>query len=244
MKSATSYFRVVNLEKYQHYKHRNPPWIKLHASTLEDYDFGRLQDASKMHLCAIWVLASRTDNKIPWDPEWIATRINATSEVNLTCLQDAGFIALIGVASNTLATRKQSALSETETETETEYRDQSEVSRSVVKEKKQKTSLNPTDRPTKTHYRPTLADARELQDMMLRATNRAETDETTLNWLKATRSAGSFTRVKQILERCSKNTSQETTLGFRRCWRTNSAPPRQKPRTNAKTSRSAFDKPS
>ena len=77
MKSGTQYFRVVNLEKYQHYQHRNPPWIKLHASTLEDYDFGRLQDASKMHLCAIWLLASRTGNKIPCDADWIAKRINA-----------------------------------------------------------------------------------------------------------------------------------------------------------------------
>ena len=114
MKTGVQYFRVVNLEKYQHYKHRNPPWIKLHASTLEDYDFGRLQDASKLHLCAIWLLASRTDNKIPWDAEWISKRINATAEVDLTSLQDAGFIELIGNASNTLATRKQSAPTETE----------------------------------------------------------------------------------------------------------------------------------
>ena len=76
----------------------------------------RLQDASKMHLCASWLLASRTDNKIPWDAEWIATRINATAEVDLTALQDAGSIELIADASNTLATRKQSALSERESE--------------------------------------------------------------------------------------------------------------------------------
>ena len=114
MKAGTQYFRVVNLEKYQHYTKRNPPWIKLHASTLEDYDFGRLQDASKMHLCAIWLLASRTGNKIPWDSEWIARRINATAEVDLSSLQNAGFIELIGGASNSLATRLQSAMPETE----------------------------------------------------------------------------------------------------------------------------------
>ena len=125
MKAAPQYFRLVNLGKYQHYKHRNPPWIKLHASTLEDYDFGRLQDASKMHLCAIWLLASRTGNKIPWDPEWVAKRINATAEVDLASLQDAGFIELIDVASKVLATCKQSALSETETETESRDREQS-----------------------------------------------------------------------------------------------------------------------
>ena len=120
MKSGTRYFRVVNLEKYQHYKHRNPPWIKLHASTLEDYDFGRLQDASKMHLCAIWLLASRTGNKIPYDAEWIAKKIDATSNVDLAALEYAGFIELTGDASDSLATCKQSAPPETERERESE----------------------------------------------------------------------------------------------------------------------------
>ena len=115
-RAGTQYFRVVNLEQYQHYTKRSPPWIKLHASTLEDYDFARLQDASKMHLCAIWLLASRTGNKIVWDSEWVAKRINATEEVDLDSLQDAGFIELIADASNSLAPCKQSAPSETETE--------------------------------------------------------------------------------------------------------------------------------
>ena len=114
MKAEVQYFRVVNLEKYQHYTKRNPPWIKLHASTLEDYDFARLQDASKMHLCAIWLLASRTDNKIPYDAEWIAKRINATADVDLAALEHAGFIEVIGYDSNTLAPRTQSAAPETE----------------------------------------------------------------------------------------------------------------------------------
>ena len=129
VKSPTRYFRVKNLTQHQHYTKRNPPWIKLHASTLEDYDFARLQDASKMHLCAIWLLASRTDNKIPWDSEWIAKRINATAEVDLNSLQDAGFIELVGPASNTLATCKQSALPETEGEGEGERETEGEGKR-------------------------------------------------------------------------------------------------------------------
>ena len=35
---------------------------------------------------------------------------------------------------------------------------------------------------------------------MLRATGRAETDETSLVWLRATSSAGSFARIKQVIE--------------------------------------------
>ena len=76
-----------------------------------------------------------------------------------------------------------------------------EPSRSVVKEKKEKVSSHTTDRPTKNGYRPTLKDARELQDLMLRTTGRAETDETTLGWLRTTNSAESFQQVKQVLNR-------------------------------------------
>jgi hypothetical protein len=85
-------FSVKNFEKFQHYKDRSPPWIKLYNETLDDYAFGCLQDASKMHLIGIWLLASRTDNKIPYDSEWVAKRINANSKVNLQELADAGFI--------------------------------------------------------------------------------------------------------------------------------------------------------
>ena len=42
-----TFFQVANLEEYQHYKDRSPPWIKLHAKTLESYDFSRSQDAKQ-----------------------------------------------------------------------------------------------------------------------------------------------------------------------------------------------------
>lgn len=103
-------FSVKNFEKFQHYKDRAPPWIKLYNELLDDYDFACLQDASKMHLIAIWLLASRSENKIPYDPKWIAKRINATNAVDLEALVQAGFIVVNQelqnveqVASNALA---------------------------------------------------------------------------------------------------------------------------------------------
>lgn len=85
-------FRVKNFEKFQHYKDRAPPWIKLYNELLDDYEFGLLPDATKMHLVAIWLLASRSENKIPFDPAWVAKRINATEKVNLRLLEERGFI--------------------------------------------------------------------------------------------------------------------------------------------------------
>ena len=58
---------VKNFEQYQHYKDRKPPWIKLYNDVLDDYAFEVMPDASKAHLMLIWLLASRTDNRIPND---------------------------------------------------------------------------------------------------------------------------------------------------------------------------------
>lgn len=114
-------FSVKNFERFQHYKDRNPPWIKLYNELLDDYDFGALPDASKMHLIAIWLLASRSNNKIPYDPEWIGRRINATCQVDLDVLERYEFIVVDQEvrnekqdASATLADCKQVAMPETE----------------------------------------------------------------------------------------------------------------------------------
>lgn len=105
----SQHFSVRNFEKFQHYKDRNPPWIRLYNPLLDDYEFGRLPDASKAHLLAIWLLASRYDNKIPYDPEWVSRRINATEPVDLDALAKGGFIVADQYCSKTLADCKQDA---------------------------------------------------------------------------------------------------------------------------------------
>ena len=114
---TTKYLMVKNWESFQHYKERNPPWIKLHRDLLRDYDFLCLQDASKMQLILIWLLASQMNNKIPADANFIKTQIGIKGDLNLKELIDKGFLI---DASNALAKRKQVAIVETETETETE----------------------------------------------------------------------------------------------------------------------------
>lgn len=113
-------FSVKNFERYQHYKDRSPPWIKLYNDVLDDYQFGLLPDAAKAHLFAIWLLASRYENKIPYDAEWVSRRINATSTIDLQQLSKAGFIVLNQDCSITLADCKRDAIPERERETEAE----------------------------------------------------------------------------------------------------------------------------
>lgn len=102
-------FSVKNFSKYQHYKDRTPPWIKLYNELLADYEYGLLPDASKSHLIAIWLLASRTDNRIPLDPQWIAKQISATEPVDLSVLRNAGFIEYEQSCSDPLAECLQDA---------------------------------------------------------------------------------------------------------------------------------------
>lgn len=49
-----------NWSSFQHYKDRNPPWIKLHKSLLEDRSFMRLPTASKALAPMLWLLASES----------------------------------------------------------------------------------------------------------------------------------------------------------------------------------------
>lgn len=86
------YFSVKNWDDFQHYRDRAPPWIKLYNHLLDDYEFGCLQDASKLHLMLIWLLASRNNNKLPLNPMWIQQRLGVDSSVDLLELIEAGFL--------------------------------------------------------------------------------------------------------------------------------------------------------
>lgn len=91
--SGAGYLVVKNFERFQHYKNRNPPWIKFYASILFDYEFQTLPDKSKAHLMLIWLLISqRHDHRIPNDARWVAQRIGATEKVDLQILIDSGWL--------------------------------------------------------------------------------------------------------------------------------------------------------
>lgn len=84
--AAVKFFRIRDLERYQHYRDRNPPWVKLHGELLEDYEFQQLPDAARFHYFAMVYLASKSGNKIPNDPNWVARRIGAHERVDLELL--------------------------------------------------------------------------------------------------------------------------------------------------------------
>lgn len=132
-----TYLRIKNWTKHQHYKDRRPPWIKLHNSLFDDYEFNLLQDASKLQLIAIWLLASCSttthvdgDPMVPEDEAYLTKRAGLSSKIDLKPLIDAGFLIRYQHASNVIAT----CYSETETETYTKTETNKETTRNILPE--------------------------------------------------------------------------------------------------------------
>jgi hypothetical protein len=113
-----------NWAEFQHYHNRMPPWIKLHKSLLDNFEFMSLPTASKALAPLLWLLASESeDGQIDGTPAKIAFRLRmSVTEVTagLTPLIHNGFFLEIGNASTPLAIGLQDACLETERETEGE----------------------------------------------------------------------------------------------------------------------------
>lgn len=57
--------RVKGWEKYQHYSHRDPPWIKLHKNILTSQAWVLGNDESRLAQVTLTLLAARFENAIP-----------------------------------------------------------------------------------------------------------------------------------------------------------------------------------
>lgn len=118
---------VRNWDKFQHYKARRPPWIKLHRGLLEDRAFLSLPLSAQALAPRLWLIASETeDGSLPDDPADLAFRLRcseaeAVSAVN-ALIQNKFLSGSLDVASATLAPCVHVATPETEGETEGEER--------------------------------------------------------------------------------------------------------------------------
>ena len=110
-----------NWSKFQHYRDRCPPWIKLHRDILNDRIFASLPTASKALAPLLWLLASESkDGSFDAAIDELAFRLHIASkdiEQGLKPLIDNGFFV---DASTMLAPCYQVAIPEREGERETE----------------------------------------------------------------------------------------------------------------------------
>ena len=117
------YIRIAEWDKIQHYKQRNPPWVKLYSWILDDDSFDCLPDDSKLLFFCLLPFASRRKNQIRLDFKWLQKKLPIERKITNDTIQPlvtAGFIECYHDDSKAIADDKQDAIPETETETETE----------------------------------------------------------------------------------------------------------------------------
>lgn len=110
--SKSERLQVKGWREFQHYKDRNPLWIKLYAKLLTNYEFGQLSDAEKGQLVMIWLVASQHDGSIPNDPKWIASQASLKGKLPIAKFIAEGWLEVVGKskhASNVLAISSKSA---------------------------------------------------------------------------------------------------------------------------------------
>lgn len=136
----SAYYVVKSWERFQHYKDRNPPWIKLHFELLASETWVMLDDASRVLAIACMLIASRNEGKIPNNPDYLKRVAYLNKRPDFTPLIEIGFLEIpLADASITYQTQAD-ARPETETyreETETETEE------SLIKERgREKVSLD------------------------------------------------------------------------------------------------------
>jgi hypothetical protein len=86
------FLAVKNFEKFQHYRDRNPPWIKLYGDILSDVAFLEMHEVAQAQLMKLWVLASQLGHPLPNNPRLLAGRIGVHGRFHIDTMIAAGFL--------------------------------------------------------------------------------------------------------------------------------------------------------
>jgi hypothetical protein len=69
--------KIKNWTKFQHFKDRRPPWVKLYRDILDDIEWHELDPLAAKVLVMLWLIASEDDGRIP-DTKTLAFRLRLT----------------------------------------------------------------------------------------------------------------------------------------------------------------------
>ena len=122
--------RIKNWSKFQHFKDRRPPWVKLYRDILDDIEWHELDPLAAKVLVMLWLIASEDEGRIP-DSKTLAFRLRIsevkTKEIiiKLSHWLEHNDIELI-------SSGYQVDLPETETETETEREKEKETKKKAT----------------------------------------------------------------------------------------------------------------
>lgn len=110
--------QIKNWHKFQHFKDRRPPWVKLYRDLLDDIEWHQLDANSAKVLVMLWLIASEDDGRLP-NIKTLAFRLRMSEKQTNDAINNLSHWLEqddIGVISE----RYQNDLPETETETKKE----------------------------------------------------------------------------------------------------------------------------
>lgn len=119
--------KIKNWSKFQHFKDRRPPWVKLYRDLLDDMEWHDLDPLSSKVLVTLWLLASEDDEqqgKLP-NIKTLSWRLRLPQEQVLNCINKLSHW-LEQDDINLISSGHQDDLPETETEKEKEEREKRE----------------------------------------------------------------------------------------------------------------------
>ncbi len=111
--------KIKNWSKFQHFKDRRPPWIKLYRDLLDDMQWHELDPLASKVLVTLWLLASEDQDGCLPDTKTLAWRMRMTEKQILDCISKLSHW-LEHDDDGVISGRYQNDLPERETETKTE----------------------------------------------------------------------------------------------------------------------------
>jgi hypothetical protein len=77
--------KIRNWSKFQHFKDRKPPWVKLYRDVLDDMEWYELDPLASKVLVMCWLIASEDEGRLP-NTKTLAFRLRMTEKQTLDCL--------------------------------------------------------------------------------------------------------------------------------------------------------------
>jgi len=147
---ARRFLSIKNFGKYQHYKNRNPPWIRLYYAILDDPSFTALDEVQQSRLMKLFLIASKQNNEILDDPYYLAKMMRVVEPVDITPLIKAGFLLASCKRRASIPLAKSSLISDSSDSSDNSYQI---VQPALAQRATQgKRAIHDDDKPTEKHF--------------------------------------------------------------------------------------------
>lgn len=124
--------RIKDWSKFQHFKDRRPPWIKLYRDILDDIEWHELDAHAAKALVMLWLIASESDGNLP-DMKKLAFRLRMSESKTSELLSKLShWVEQDDIAPISPQHQSDAPERETEEETETEKKPRKRASPSEI----------------------------------------------------------------------------------------------------------------